>query len=339
MSILFNRALSAFKGSAVVVGCSHGHTFCNKGLHQGEDVFFTIDRNGEETPDVIFDITKKELPEELRERFKLTLLECIDYTAYNASPDHQGNDEGIQGFNNVWDMTSEDGFIVIVGCPPEKNFRERIVARNLKYIELDNDKASILIAKNQALNIHEITEQLENLDQPLKKSIHKIKNLKQTRREAELKFCDTPYEQMDGFEKLQAEVMELKEHPQELIEAFKKIYLSLYAGQTSLFKSKPSILMTCVDLTIADINHYTWRHPNSRSAYAWNLATKHWKDPTIQNKILFHDIHQYAYQHSSNFLGFFKQTKNLSENRDFTSSVQHAPTHSRTGLIRDTLSA
>jgi hypothetical protein len=110
------RSIDDFKGNAVVIGCSHKHLRCEGHLHQGNDIFYTIDVDPRQKPDFEFNITHK-LPTTFNKRFKLTLLECIDHTAYSVWGHHK---EGKQGFDNIWAMTEDEGFIVIIGCPRER---------------------------------------------------------------------------------------------------------------------------------------------------------------------------------------------------------------------------
>ena len=88
------RSITDFHGSAVVIGCTHSHSFCaTKHLHSNEKVFYSIDLNDGQKPDFAFNITNS-LPSAFKNRFKLTLLEHLDYIAYNES-----NRYGKQGVN------------------------------------------------------------------------------------------------------------------------------------------------------------------------------------------------------------------------------------------------
>lgn len=174
------RALGEFKGRGVVIGCSNFNNSCQKQhIHQGEDNFYTIDMDPNKRPDLIFDVTS-DLPEDFKSRFQLTYLECLDYTAYNDDPLsklHKRKYGGIQGFQNIWDMTSENGFILINGCPREKMFRRQISIRQLHYIELDTAGECILVAKNQQLSFDEVVQEIEHLDPALKKTIDYCKTI------------------------------------------------------------------------------------------------------------------------------------------------------------------
>ena len=203
------RSIDDFQGLAVVIGCTHFHSFCaTPHLHKNEKVFYSIDLNDGQNPDFAFDITH-ELPLAFKNKFKLTLLENLDYTAYNKS--RRYDNQGVEGFNNIWEMTAEDGFIVIVGCPRQQEFRERVTQHKLNYIELDTDHECILIPKNQILSFEEVQEQIKKLESVLRSTIdgattHKkvipnpekvIPNPEKVIPNPELNFCKVAYEDMD----------------------------------------------------------------------------------------------------------------------------------------------
>ncbi len=137
------RSINDFHGLAVVIGCTPFHSLCNTPhLHGNKEVFYSIDLNDDQNPDFAFNITHS-LPPAFKDRFKLTLLENLDYTAYNKSRFYRN--QGVAGFNNIWEMTAEDGFIVIVGCPRQQEFREQVTQHKLNYVELDTDHECILM--------------------------------------------------------------------------------------------------------------------------------------------------------------------------------------------------
>ncbi|KTD16521.1 hypothetical protein [Legionella jordanis] len=343
------RSITHFNGQAVVIGCSHFHSFCStKHLHDDEENFYTIDANGSQNPDFEFNITHL-LPEPFKNRFKLTLLECIDFTAYNDYP-QQRRDAGVRGFQNTWDMTAEDGFIVIVGCPRYLEYRRQLSLRNLKYFELDSKAECILIPKNQNLSFQEVQQQMAKLEPSLKKTIDAAKTYGNATANNELGFCMLDYHSLPSIFRSSAEriragntqnqekiasVSSAKEA--EKILAFQKIYLALYDGQSSFFKRK-SPLLCKPDLSIADITAYIKLHPNGRSAMAWALA-RNSGDVNSSNENLFRAIHNYSFRHSSSFFGIFKQTKNFPDShyQNIAAKIAHAPAHSRTGKIRDQL--
>lgn len=203
--VVYDRPIQAFKGNAVVVGCSHRHRFCetSKLFHASPDEFYTIDINSDHRPDFIFDITIP-LPLDFKRRFKLTLVECLDYNAYN----HQliggfiPGEKGTVGFDNIWEMTAEDGFVLFIGCPRLKEFREQMCFRDLNVIELDKCGENVLICKNQKLNQKEIQEKLDMLPQPLRSSIYQAMLFKANNpfkikfSVVDRPFCKEPFEQL-----------------------------------------------------------------------------------------------------------------------------------------------
>ena len=177
--IVHNRPIEEFTGSGVVIGCAQP-CWGNKKLHDNSSEFYTIDRDSEMKPDLVFDITHP-LPSQFHQRFQLTLVENIDAQAYNdftglgmfSSTSTPKPADGIVGFKNIWDMTHAEGFIVIVGCPRNKDCRQQIYARNLKYIELTT--ASILIPKNQQLDLIQIQKNINALPSALQNTIEQAK--------------------------------------------------------------------------------------------------------------------------------------------------------------------
>lgn len=151
----FNRSIDLFRGSAAVIGCARDD--CDRHIHDNPDIFYSFDKNNKNA-DAVGDIRTPQLPESLKNRFNFIMTEYLDNTAYNDT--QTVNDaamRGAQGFENLLSMTTDEGFILIVGSPRNKEFRQCMYSRELKYIELDVSASFILIAKNQSLSLDEIT--------------------------------------------------------------------------------------------------------------------------------------------------------------------------------------
>lgn len=176
---MFNRPIDEFKGEAVVLGCSHKNPTCSKrGAFHPENLFYTIDLAEEMKADCILDI-EHPLLENLKNKFKFTLLEHLPYSAYNhrlhmrrmnkktyllMNNFYSTAEESFHpGFSNVLSMTMTDGFIVILGCPPQKEFRSELAKRNPKYLEFGPNNDHVLIPKNQALSLDEVKAQIKLL--------------------------------------------------------------------------------------------------------------------------------------------------------------------------------
>jgi hypothetical protein len=209
--IKFNRAIEAFKGEAVVVGCGHTgqRTFCeewkisvgHKGrehpLHSSMEHYYTIDLHQSTCADLKMDI-RWPAPPSLKERFKLTILEYVDCDAYNPvfrTSDHSG-------MQTLLDITAKEGFILIAGCPREKEFRCSIYALQLKYIELDErgQQQCVLIPKNQEATLEEVKTALKKLSPELQTTLKNAvldSNAGNAAAHSDpLSFCSVPYEKM-----------------------------------------------------------------------------------------------------------------------------------------------
>ena len=149
------KPITQFKGKNAVIGCGH-KLFCNHSSSHPSESYYYIDMDKNAGPDYIFDINKN-LPQELEKRFNITFLEhfpCLDY-------------KYTKGFENLWNMTAEDGFIFIL--PSYRTQRSRENLKNLKYIEIYAPFCAapvcVLIPKNQHSSIDKIHEQIQlNLD-------------------------------------------------------------------------------------------------------------------------------------------------------------------------------
>jgi len=333
------RSHLEFQGKGVVIGCSQSHSLCKQEFHKETNHFYSIDFNPENKPDFVFDITRK-LPKGLESKFKLTFLEHLDYYAYNNHLTNETKTEGTKGFDNIWAMTAEDGFILIHGCPRQKEFREQIAKRQLYFLELDAEHDCVLIPKNQTLTFDQIMDNINKLPQPFKCVIEKTKTYKGAQPNSEVTLIQASYDSLPAF----TEFSEIeKEKLKNRIEVFKTIYLALYHAQSSTFKTKNKLL-SANTLISKDIMRYVKDNPNSRSALAWSLANEHLHRDTpdpLLNKHLFKKIHGYALRHSSSFFGIFSRTKNFPGQNydDFDKKINMADKKSRTGIIRDNLTA
>jgi hypothetical protein len=191
--VFMPRDITGFNGKGVVIGCSHNHSFCRSTRHADKQEFFTIDMDHRQSPDLTFNITDSELPVALKDRFLLTMTECIDCTAYCPQPlyrqrTEQRQNQSIQGFNNLLAMTQEQGFLLIVGCPRIQDFRNSL--RNLKYIE-SPDQEVVLVPKNQNLTIDEIRAGIQKLHSSLQNAITEKITLSDN-----LAFCSVNVENM-----------------------------------------------------------------------------------------------------------------------------------------------
>lgn len=305
-----NREISQFKGDAAVIGCSNNHSYCDKKnlFHPERDNFYSIDMEADQGPDFVFNMTNT-LPEELKDRFKLTLVECIDFIAYNEPINKRMRSKnGRNGFQNILDITQHDGVIVIIGCPRLKEYRNELHQRQLKYIELDDKNECILIPKNQELSIEELQENISQMEPYIVTSINNAKILNESKPKEPFVFCNENYETMDTLQTMYKNTKnEITSENNQFLARFIKIYNALYDGQTSLFQGKRRVYHS-----MNEVNEYINTHPKSRTSAALTIALK-FPDTDIKDKELIFDIHQYAYKHSSTFF-IFKRTKINSSN-------------------------
>lgn len=179
------RAIQDFHGEGVVIGCTHRASYCSHNTHKDHHHFYTIDINKAAKPDFVFNL-RGMLPQDLEKRFKLTYVENLPYDAYNQntfSAKKENSLSGLQGFENIWNMTQDDGFILIRGCSRDKNYRRSLMQKGLFYIELNDNNNNILIPKNQFLSLAEIDEALKTLDPALQQPINAL------RTKTKLEFC------------------------------------------------------------------------------------------------------------------------------------------------------
>lgn len=164
--VVMPRKLNQFSGNYAVIGCSISHPRCEGECHSDTNDYYSIDLAEAINPDFVFNITT-ELPPELSKRFQIIFLENVDWVAYNLPPDdypaHYPIRNGDKGFKNIWEMTRDDGFIFIKGCPRTKEFRTSL--KDLKYIETTADNhpteiECVIVPKNQNLTIEEFNEQI-----------------------------------------------------------------------------------------------------------------------------------------------------------------------------------
>ncbi|KTC68042.1 Ankyrin repeats (3 copies) [Legionella birminghamensis] len=136
-----------------------------------------------------------------------------------------------------------------------------------------------------------------------------------------------PAKPVDAAEGLQ----NTSEEDRVFVEAFKKIYQALYAGQSSFFKSRNFIEQQ--EITKEVIQKHIDAKPESRSAKAVSLARRYMGN--MESMELVREIHKYAYDNS----GFFKcspNSKNL-YSEDAQRAYEEADENSRTGQIRTAL--
>lgn len=324
-----NRDLADFKGKAAIIGCSGNNSFCDTKhlFHPSDENFYSIDISETQKPDSILNITET-LPEVFKERFELTVLEHIDFTAYNEPIDTRTRSyNGKKGFQNILNMTKDDGFILFIGCPRQKEYRAELYKQKIKYIELDSDNECILIPKNQKLSIKEVKDKISKLEPSLFQSINNAAKFNKAKPK-QLNFCEVNYDSLDTFENIIAQDRKLlSRNDNLLLQDFTKIYNALYIGQTSFFKGKQKFFDS-----LEDVKEYIKTNPNSRTATALKLAEK-LPVVNVENKNLIYEIHQYSYQRSSTF-SIFKRTtiKNID---DIVSSAQNE--NSRTAKIMNAL--
>lgn len=159
---------------AVVIGCSHDNQNCNHAIHPSREDFYTIDIDERIKPDLRLDITQGQAPENLQNKFKLTILECLPFYAYNHDDlmMQMTGQRGQNGWDNIRKITDENGFIMIVGNSTDFRFRSSLAGLN--YLEIAEYKGKpdiILIPNNQNLSVEEVKQHLDALPIPLKKSI------------------------------------------------------------------------------------------------------------------------------------------------------------------------
>ncbi|MCL9682593.1 hypothetical protein [Legionella maioricensis] len=162
---------------ALVIGCSHDNPHCshNRETHPNSDDFYTIDINKDLNPDLHLDVVNDDIPENLVNNFKLTILEYLPSDVYNHNDliTQVTGSSGQRGLHNIRNMTDENGLIMVIGN--RRSFQFRSSLANLNYIELaeseDKDSAVIIIPNNQSLSFEEVMEQVHELPSPLKNSI------------------------------------------------------------------------------------------------------------------------------------------------------------------------
>ena len=177
--------INQFKGDKVVIGCTATHHLCTSKCH-ASDEFYSIDIDPRYNPDFIHDITK-ELSISFHKRFVLTYVENLDWFAYNTYRTDRLY-EGANGFKTMWDITKDDGFIIIQGCPRIVEFRNSI--KTLKYIEINGNNC-VIIPKNQNLTIEDIRSKIQS--QPRLFSFITSLTPRQPTRLNELTFCQEPF--------------------------------------------------------------------------------------------------------------------------------------------------
>lgn len=165
---------------AVVIGCSCTNQSCDHGAHPSSDDFYCIDIDEKINPDLCLDIAKDKIPPNLQNHFKLTILECLPYFAYNHDEvvvQISGSDGNI-GMMHARQLTDENGFILVIGNSRAMHWRSSF--GDLHYLEIGvtNDPSDdfyvVLIPNNQTMTASEIQEQIKALPAALQDSITNV---------------------------------------------------------------------------------------------------------------------------------------------------------------------
>lgn len=203
------RSIEEFKGDTVIIGCGNAMICrchlnpcqCCQRPHKSDERFYTIDAATYCGPDLIYNITHP-LPAKLQKRFTLSILENLDASAYNPrfllDLEYKVAESSISGFNNVKNMTTDDGFIFIIGCPRDLKFRASL--KDLKYIEYDDQDSQlqhecVLIPNNQKLSIGEIQNAIRR-NQILADTIYYFHRKDPTEN---IQFCSIPVVDLRAF--------------------------------------------------------------------------------------------------------------------------------------------
>ncbi len=186
---------SDITAQAVVIGCSHNNQNCNHDIHPSSQYFYTIDVSEALKPDCIMDITKDNIPTFLQNKFQLTILEYLPFDTYNYSPLSEKimGINGQRGLDNSRELTSENGFIMVVGN--SRNYRFRNSVANLNYLEIASSNAGnyvLLIPNNQNRSAPEVMQDIQNLPDALQQSISTA-TTQGYKPEEPLEFCKLNY--------------------------------------------------------------------------------------------------------------------------------------------------
>jgi hypothetical protein len=235
----------------VVIGCTfpyHNHT---------NNSYYSIDSNPSLNPDFAFDITKINLPLNLKKRFKITLLNNLDFTKYNKLIDENNafdhfftekQRRGAQGFSNILEITKDDGFIFINGALRKKEYRNCV--KNLKYIEIPKHLSftdCIIIPKNQKLSIDDVNKHIKS-DEDLRLLIEKLNPYTYFPGDYDFLFCDIKYENLPiitkSYSNIQFSEIELENLEQN---KSKKNIKALYEAINKLNSKNKLELLFCAD--------------------------------------------------------------------------------------------
>jgi hypothetical protein len=164
---------------AAVIGCSGrcDDDYCDKQVHPDNRTFYHFDTNTNIHPDSSINLGLNDLPPDFNKQFKLTILEHLPYYAYNQSGNERFREyfgDGAKAFSSMMQMTTDDGFIMIMGNPREYQFRKSIA--ELNYVEIaqraDFPQCKVvLIPKNQSIPFCQIKEKINALPKALQQSI------------------------------------------------------------------------------------------------------------------------------------------------------------------------
>lgn len=203
----YNRPISEFKGDSVVIGCSQNHTFVGHvdRPHQDPKAFYSIDANPKNNADFVFNINDP-LPQEFKNRFHFTFLECMPISTYGLALESSESDDleiksdfkPHPGFQNILDMTHHDGMILIISVPRYKHARISLYQHGIKYIELANGKA-IIFSKNQKLTLPETLEKAAALSLAAYATINNAVYLNGDENCNILRFCNIAYKDLPSF--------------------------------------------------------------------------------------------------------------------------------------------
>lgn len=106
-----------------------------------------------------------------------------------------------------------------------------------------------------------------------------------------------------AWQLIETQFKETQEEQKQKVSAFEKIYQALYKGQTiKKPKNFVNTQLTGKNLTYEGaydlIQQHLLQKPNSRTAYAWELAKQHYDNCNSDNIELLKNIYEYSFAHS-----------------------------------------
>lgn len=153
------RSIDSFKGKyAIICGSRATEVYLDK-RHSPDNYYSFSYGTKNRNIDSKLTITTEKLNERLKARFDIVYLENLHYSFYNNSTEREKTSllfqtKGAKGFANACAMTTKDGFIVIKGCPRQKEFRKSL--QNLNYVEFSED--CVIIPNDQSISIETFNE-------------------------------------------------------------------------------------------------------------------------------------------------------------------------------------